>query len=93
MRVATMRPSATDAGCGDRGVGATTSEVIKNVVFREYLDSPRRSHAILEALRPCADGPAVEDGADGAGATMATIVATTGTPHQVHGTPSCPWPS
>jgi hypothetical protein len=47
--------------------------------------APRRSDAILEALRPGADGPASEDGTDGAIATMTTIVTTTGPPHQACG--------
>src|SRR6058998_1053765 len=44
--------------------------------------APRPSDAILEARRPCADGLASEDGEEGAVATMVTIVATTGPPHQ-----------
>jgi hypothetical protein len=43
--------------------------------------APRRSDAILEALRPCTGGPA---GVDGAVATMTTIVATSGPSLQVH---------
>jgi len=45
--------------------------------------APWRSDAILEALRPWAGGPASMDGAV---ATMATIVATSGPLLQVHGT-------
>jgi hypothetical protein len=45
----------------------------------------RRSDAILEALRPCAAGPASEDGAEEAGAPIAMIVATKHPPHQVRG--------
>lgn len=76
MRVPAMRPSATDAGSG----GA--SELLGTAFSGATQVAPRRSDAILEALRPCADGPA---GVDGAVATMATIVATSGPPHQVRG--------
>src|SRR5439155_7498268 len=60
MRVGAMRPSAADAGCGGGVVGSSTREMLRNGVFGHHLDRPRQSAAILEARRPCADGPASE---------------------------------
>jgi hypothetical protein len=55
------------------GRGASCSKTAFSGATRA---APWRSDAILEAPRPCADGPASEEGADGAVATMPTIVAT-----------------
>jgi len=40
MRVVAMRPSATDAGCGDTAIGVVVLETTESVVFGEYLGRP-----------------------------------------------------
>ena len=65
MRVAASSAWAADAWSDASVLGAATSETTENIVLGEYLDIPRRSDAVLEALRPCAERPADEDGSDG----------------------------
>jgi hypothetical protein len=85
MRVATMRPSVAEAG-GAGAVEAPTSEVLKNGVFGGYPGSLPAIGCDPGGAPALRRRPRSADGVDGAVATMATIVATSGPPLQVHGT-------